>query len=731
MMVVSSGGSSSASRRNNNTIHGSDKKDLHHKDSNTITATAVAGDEEEGGAKYDKSRRRRRLLNRSGKRNKSSQLLVSICCLCVGGLLGGFVLVGLWATYSWITNALFAADPAYTRAMHKFEAAKRQLHHHPNQKHGGPPNNIHHRHPQDHRHNQHQHRAGGLFSTTDDDGGGSDKKLPTAVAHLSSPSGLDTMSESELEQLFDTLRPKDTSVPLHHADESILHSILAEWHARLDETLQHNRPGNGPRWIRPYLLPPLKLGQHELTPTPQREQDPPSFSKVNHHRQSKTNGQASNHENLWAWEQEWKSLQEQHGSSSTDHHAEDDVSAWGAPPVDYTNPQKYVYPLLLSEPPTTGGYPDMRPLKDLLDEWPQTRDNPNTIHETLLHFNYSDPHERAMAKRFRDARLPFKLYDIPEISEVTQKWTDDYVHQQFDANEQGRKDSMNPFRHHDASDKPMPAEGLCQESPDHFFAFYVPPLWQSAVFGPTPVRNNEWSFAQWAAHARYADATALDSDRPHFYWQAGVPKQERFQKPHQQSFISRDLNATLGATEDNFFVFNIAEQKGIQCRFGERGVTAATHYDGGQNMIAMLTGAKRYILSPPMACPDLGVFNSRDSPIFRHSLLNFAHLEYLNKDNNKNEDDSKSGMSAEERAWLTRAARAPAVETVLKQGEILFLPSFWFHYIVSVQKSAQCNVRSGIDKVGTTEFGSVRDINACGMVGSDPREAHGGHVDNF
>ena len=148
-------------------------------------------------------------------------------------------------------------------------------------------------------------------------------------------------------------------------------------------------------------------------------------------------------------------------------------------------------------------------------------------------------------------------------------------------------------------------------------------------------------------------------------------------------------------------------------------------------MIAMLTGAKRYILSPPMACPDLGVFNSRDSPIFRHSLLNFAHLEYLNKDNNKNEDDSKSGMSAEERAWLTRAARAPAVETVLKQGEVLFLPSFWFHYIVSVQKSAQCNVRSGIDKVGTTEFGSVRDINACGMVGSDPREAHGGHVDNF
>jgi len=182
----------------------------------------------------------------------------------------------------------------------------------------------------------------------------------------------------------------------------------------------------------------------------------------------------------------------------------------------------------------------------------------------------------------------------------------------------------------------------------------------------------------------------------------------------------------LGATEENFFVFHIQEQKGIQCRFGERGVTAATHFDAGQNMIAMLTGAKRYILSPPKACPSLGVFNTRESPIFRHSLLNFAHLEHLSHAHNYTNAHGEK-MSPEEREWLEKAAQAPALETVVKAGEVLFLPSFWFHYIVSLQKSAQCNVRSGIDKQGRPDFGGVTDINHCsGAADGSTGRNHGG-----
>ena len=40
-------------------------------------------------------------------------------------------------------------------------------------------------------------------------------------------------------------------------------------------------------------------------------------------------------------------------------------------------------------------------------------------------------------------------------------------------------------------------------------------------------------------------------------------------------------------------------------------------------------------------------------------------------------------------------ARVPALETVVRAGEVLYVPSYWFHYIVSLSQSAQCNTRAG------------------------------------
>jgi hypothetical protein len=121
-------------------------------------------------------------------------------------------------------------------------------------------------------------------------------------------------------------------------------------------------------------------------------------------------------------------------------------------------------------------------------------------------------------------------------------------------------------------------------------------------------------------------------------------------------------------------------------------------------MVAMITGAKRYILSPPRACSKLGIFTSKTSPIYRHSLLNFAHIPLAK--------DYHNQMSQEERAWLGRASTAEAIDTVVKAGEVsatwrrnsacvvleressvpdtyfaqvLYIPSFYFHYIVSLQ----------------------------------------------
>lgn len=130
-------------------------------------------------------------------------------------------------------------------------------------------------------------------------------------------------------------------------------------------------------------------------------------------------------------------------------------------------------------------------------------------------------------------------------------------------------------------------------------------------------------------------------------------------------------------------------------------------------MIAMIIGAKRYILSPPNACPQLGIVPARRHPSYRHSMLNFGRMTLLD---NK---DEKVDMSSREKEWLRIASKAPTLSTVLKSGEVLYVPSHWFHYIVSLQKSAQCNTRSGIHKAGNINFGGLRDVEICTDDGDD------------
>jgi len=71
-------------------------------------------------------------------------------------------------------------------------------------------------------------------------------------------------------------------------------------------------------------------------------------------------------------------------------------------------------------------------------------------------------------------------------------------------------------------------------------------------------------------------------------------------------------------------------------------------------------------------------------------------------------------MPKKEREWLEIARSSLTIETVLKAGEVLYIPSHWFHYIVSLQKSAQCNTRSGRDMEGNPNFGNAQTVQMCG-----------------
>jgi len=98
------------------------------------------------------------------------------------------------------------------------------------------------------------------------------------------------------------------------------------------------------------------------------------------------------------------------------------------------------------------------------------------------------------------------------------------------------------------------------------------------------------------------------------------------------------------------------------------------HFDSSRNAIVLLGGERRYILSHPNQCQKLALF-PKAHPSGRHSAVDWS-----DPDLNSYPD----------------FAYATANEVVLQAGDALYLPTFWFHFIVSLELNFQCNQRSGV-----------------------------------
>ena len=117
-----------------------------------------------------------------------------------------------------------------------------------------------------------------------------------------------------------------------------------------------------------------------------------------------------------------------------------------------------------------------------------------------------------------------------------------------------------------------------------------------------------------------------------------------------------------------------SEARGINCRFGMKGVIAENHFDGSRNMVAVMGGERRYILSHPEQCENLCLFE-RGHPSARHSAVDWSDPDW------------------EE---FPQFRNAEVNEIVMQAGDVLYLPTNWFHYIISLELNFQCNTRSGI-----------------------------------
>ena len=337
---------------------------------------------------------------------------------------------------------------------------------------------------------------------------------------------------------------------------------------------------------------------------------------------------------------------------------------------------KFIYPQLAPMPQSS--YPEYNSLLEIVESWnPDNPDPPSQFEEKLQHFNYSNDAERKMAEIYRDAELPFKLYNVPEISKVSMTWTDEYLSKNI------KRENFH-----------------VEKSKNNHFMYWNMNLKTSADrdFKP-PTKLVYMPYSTWRNLARRADNAKLSNITDHFYFMtSSLPKDYS-----GHSFISRDL-ALFSTRETNFFIRNPKANKGIQCRFGMRGIIAESHFDEGRNMVAMLKGEKRYILNPPSTCKKLGIITDTKHPSYRHSVIDWSDTSQV----------ISQGL-----------AGVDSVETILREGEVLYIPSFWFHYIISLRYSVQCNSRSGSPP---NEEG-LSEINNClGKKRKTKRSSQGGKI---
>lgn len=291
-------------------------------------------------------------------------------------------------------------------------------------------------------------------------------------------------------------------------------------------------------------------------------------------------------------------------------------------------------------------YPKTYNLRILLDNWnTDSTVIPPVHYDSLCHFNYQNETELAAAFRYQKAERPFIMYNIPEVDAVAKKWSDvDYLQHKL-----GKK----KYR--------------TESSKDNHFMYW---------------RGNGNMFLRGKDGKKWTPPTSVTAVKYEDWLQLAVKGQNTSleNRTHQYFRVSSDMGNEWLFNELPFFkpvkslfLVDPKEQRGIHCRFGMRSVIAEAHFDGGRNAVVLLGGLRRWIMTHPDQCSQMYMIPN-GHPSARHSEVDWSKPDY---------DKYKT------------FATVQANEVILQAGDMLWVPTFWIHYITSLNINYQCNSRSG------------------------------------
>ena len=230
------------------------------------------------------------------------------------------------------------------------------------------------------------------------------------------------------------------------------------------------------------------------------------------------------------------------------------------------------------------GYPFQWNLMKVVENWnPENTTVPAAIFNGLCMFDYQDDYEKAMT--YRDEEVPFVMSNDPRIAATAERW-----------NSPGYMEKMLGNVHHRTT----------RSDTNHFLYAVAPPKnkanlrkhnkpWKTAPPGWTdPTQAMRMSYSDWLEKANVTDDLCTP-DQPHWYYRligCGLTGPDGSCDKGSSEYLYDEM-PFFQPRSGGLYLRDAKKQKGIHCRFGQKGIVADNHFDAGRNTIVLLGGSRR------------------------------------------------------------------------------------------------------------------------------------------
>lgn len=337
-------------------------------------------------------------------------------------------------------------------------------------------------------------------------------------------------------------------------------------------------------------------------------------------------------------------------------------------------------------------YPMEFPVMDVLNNWPiDSTKIPQNVHQGICIFDFSRKknHQelRHQILTYRESEVPFVVRHDPHVVGTVERW-----------HEENYMSNLLEGRTYRA-----------EVSKSNHLMYWNINSGQTVVPKnfKRPTTMQPYTFKDWL---KVANVTNIKNKDSHVYLRmdgcqkghhcdsthvrTGLSGMYKLSKIDHADFWYKEMPFFNPAHKDEsaLYVVDHTKQRGIQCRFGMKGIVAENHFDSDRNMVALLAGSRRYVLGHPSNCRNMALYDMKH-PMERHSQVEW----------------SKPNLTA-----FPQFPRTHVNEVILHAGDVLYLPTQWFHQIVSLNLNYQCNTRSGY----TSHYEHL--IRKCGFTYKPP-----------